>query len=308
MSFKLLSRKEEKALSNEERLKYFDEVQKYYASLKMNGFARKLRTMIHPLLVRIMETTLNCRLVLVEDKRKNIVTNHNVIFAVNHTNVHDVPAASMIIKEHCYIVAGGEVKNDINGLMFRLNGVTFLNRTNSNERKTSKENLLKYLMHGENIMIFPESTWNRLGTRGTKERLMMPLWPGAVELSQKTGVPIVPVILEYMGEVCYAKIGEEIRVEPLENIEKAKVRLRDAMATLKWEILEEFAQDSRKNVSQDAFESAIQSYLDEYPKLNTAFEDSVIFKEKDIVDSEEVFEPIYNLTPTCKNAFLFKKI
>lgn len=307
MEFKLLSRKEENALTHEERLKYFDEIKKYYASLKMNGFARKIRTLIHPLLVRIMETTLNCKLVLIEDKREKSITNHNVIFAVNHTNVHDVPAASKIIKEHCYIVAGGEVKNDINGLMFRLNGVTFLNRSNSEERKNSKENLLKYLMHGENIMIFPESTWNRLGTRGTKERIMMPLWPGAVELSQKTGVPIVPVILEYMGEVCYAKIGEEICVDPLEKTETSKQKLRDAMATLKWEILEEFAQDKRENVSQEKFESVIQSYLDEYPKLNTDFEDSVIFKEKNIVEFEEVFEPVYKLDITPKNIFLFRK-
>lgn len=307
MEFKLLSRKEENALTNEERLKYFDEVQKYYASLKMNGFARKIRTLIHPLLVKIMATTLNCSLVLVEDKRKNTIAKQNVIFAVNHTNVHDVPAASKIIKEHCYIVAGGEVKNDINGLMFRLNGVTFLNRSNNEERKNSKENLLKYLMHGENIMIFPESTWNRLGTRGTKERIMMPLWPGAVELSQKTGVPIVPVILEYMGEVCYAKIGEEIYVDPLEKAEISKQKLRDAMATLKWEILEEFAQDQRENVSQEKFESVIQSYLDEYPKLNTDFEDSVIYREKNIVEFEEVFEPVYKLDKTPKNIFLFRK-
>lgn len=304
MGFKLLDRNEERNLNDTEKIKYFSRIQDHYANQSMNIIPRKIRAAIHPLLLAIMSTTLNFKLVLVEDKRKHSDAYKNAIFAVNHTNVHDIPAASKIIKEHCYIITGDEVKNDINGLMFWLNGVTFLNRTNSAERKNSKECLLKYLMHGENIMIFPEATWNRLGTRGTKEKLMMPLWPGAVELAQKTGVPIVPVILEYMGDVCYSKIGNEIFIDPLADINRSKQILRDAMATLKWEILEEFAQDKRENVSQKKFEAIIQSYLDEYPKLDTEFEDLVIFKEKDIIEFDEVFEPIFKLNVNSKKKHL----
>ncbi len=70
-------------------------------------------------------------------------------------------------------------------------------------------------------------------------------------------VPIVPVAIAFYGRRWYVSYGKEIRIEPYANIkgnydltEKQYIKeqsanLRDAMATLKWELIREYSGEKR---------------------------------------------------------------
>lgn len=305
MSFELLTKKEEAELNDVELVAYHEALRQHYSSAKFNKFVNKAHILIHPLLVGAMGSTYKFKVELIDDRREN--NSPNCIFAVNHTCVHDVPVAMKIFKKQAYVIAGDEVRNDINGIMFTLNGVSFVNRGSAESRASAKEKLYLYLMHKQNVMIFPEATWNRLGSRGTDERLMMELWPGAVDLSKKTNVPIVPIILEYTGDVCYSIIGKEMYFPETESNDLSKQKLRDEMASMKWEIMDKYCRAKWEDVSKEQFEALLQSYLDEYPKLDPNFEDTTIFKNKYITSPKDAFRHLDEIDFNTGNAYLLNK-
>lgn len=53
-------------------------------------------------------------------------------------------------------------------------------------------------------------------------------------------------------------------------------RLTDALATLKWEIWEQFAIASREDILPDEWEQESERRIREYPKLNYEYEKSCV--------------------------------
>ena len=74
--------------------------------------------LIHPICYRIANKMANME--IIPYKTELIPTDKPLIFVANHSNVHDVPVMLSIIKKHVYVLAGDEVKNDINGLGFKI--------------------------------------------------------------------------------------------------------------------------------------------------------------------------------------------
>ena len=52
-------------------------------------------------------------------------------------------------------------------------------------------NIFKLLNQGKNLLIYPEGVWNV-----TSNLLMLPLFPGIIEMAKETGCDIVPVAIE----------------------------------------------------------------------------------------------------------------
>lgn len=238
------------------------------------------------------------------------------IFVVNHSNVHDVPTVSEIVNEHFYLLAGDEVKNDLSGFLFNLNGVVWVDRKDKKSMNISKEKLIELLNKGVNILLFPEGTWNRT------EKIMLPLHWGVIDIAKITGCPIVPVVMEYSLDnypECYSKIGEpiiignnyeingEMQPEIMTDNEKKSNAIefvRDSMASLRWYIWEEIYNDN-KRVSKKEFEAYMKNTIDEYPKLDVKLEESFIYKPYD--DEDDVFNPLEkNIVYTKNNAFLLR--
>ena len=94
----------------------------------------KFRNIIHPILLKIMEKMRNYKLEPRLDTEKNLellreeLKNGPVIYAFNHSNMHDVPTAGEIIKEHSYLLASDEIRGKIPGMLFELMGVVWTNR------------------------------------------------------------------------------------------------------------------------------------------------------------------------------------
>ena len=282
--FKLLTRDEEKKLSREELIKYYQQLRYYYKNLKVNKFGIKFRELLHPFLLFGVKKIKNIKLQIFNSHR--IPNDGTFIFAVNHSNANDFPMASQIIKKHFYILADFTMKNDVvvNALN-ELNGVIYVDRKNKDSRNKSKNEMVKLLTNGKNILMFPEGTWNL-----EPSKLLLTLNWGIIDIAKLSGVPIIPIVLEYRDNKCIANIGDKFVVDCDSNKEKEILRLTDIMATLKWEIFESFPITPRESIENNYFEKYIEECLKGYKKFDLEYERSTQIRKYDSPD--EVFQYI----------------
>lgn len=271
---------DENKISAEERIKLYnlieenkinlenlyEEYRDYYRNRPYNKWGLKAREKLNGTLISIMSKTYKFDLDVERmdpyppefGNTRNILNNgymnqknidvfvdslHNgfaqpVIYAANHTNVHDVPVICKSIKDHVYIIAGDEVRNDINGLMFNLNGVDWVARADEKSRFLAKEASARRTINDLFYLYLPEGTWNM-----TESDPMLPFNWGIIDIAQKSGHPIVPVVLEYTKDICYVKIGKPMYVSIYDDKLEAVNKLRDTMATMRWKIWERTSMD-----------------------------------------------------------------
>lgn len=95
-----------------------------------------LRRILHPILYRGMSSArkfgLQCFSYVPTDKAEP------VIYAVNHTNSHDVPTACEVVDRHVYVLAGRENLRLIDKFTLWLNGVCFVDRKSKKSYKPGK--------------------------------------------------------------------------------------------------------------------------------------------------------------------------
>lgn len=195
------------------------------------------------------------------------------IYAVNHTNVSDVPVMFHTLSKQTYVLCGTRSQKFIDSIGFNLNGVIWVDRHSVKSKKRSTDKIYRILQSGGSVMWFPEGTWNL-----TENLLMLPMRWGIVKMAAKANVPIVPISIYYTGEKIYSKVGELLSVTPTEDAITAITRLRDDMATMKYEQMEACGVYSRTNEDKSYFETLIKASLDEYPTFNREYEETYIFK------------------------------
>lgn len=215
--------------------------------------------------------------------------NGPVIFAVNHTNSHDIPLACKVIEDRASVLAGDEIRYDINGLLLTLNDVTWVTRHNARSRWQSKYDICLKLLNGLPNIMFVEGTWN-----WTENKPMLPFNWGIIEIAQITECPIVPLVLEYTPTSCIIKLGDPIYVSIYDDKKKAIDNLRDTMSTMRWYIWEKKTIDNSFMTKEEFYKDYVNKHFEEYPKLDVSYEESIIFGKKNT--SEKVFEPINKLS------------
>ena len=291
---KRLNKKEMEKVTLEQRKKYYDELRNYYASLKPNKLEHKIHEAVNPI-IKIIARSLNGtnknpnKIEIFKNEWDQNYYNGPVIYACNHTNSHDMPFVIEIARNQYYVYAGNEIENDINGMLFKLNGVVFVDRTSKEDKRKSFEELLKLSCQGKDTLIFPEATWNV-----TPSKPMNNIYGGVIETSIISGNPIIPLVTEYTDNKWYMYIGKPIFIYYGADINKAREYLRDTMASMKWSIWESFGQTKREEISSNYFEQYLNKIYTEYPKLDPVFESQFVYK--DYVTEEEVFENIKKLT------------
>lgn len=303
LNTKLLSYDQEKKLTKVELINYYDSLREYYINASIDVKMEIFKEKIHPTLLNIMKKTIGKELVVVNRERLDGIA--QVIYAVNHTNVHDVPAVSNFIQNRFHILAGDEVKSDINGLLFRLNGVTWVDRTDSRNMALAKEEVIrKMLQYKIDYLFFPEATWNC-----SENLIMLPLHWGIIEVAKIVGAYIVPITIDYGDKEYYANMGKPMYFSIFDDKQESIIKLRDTMASLRFETWLKYSLDTRDNVSAESFQKdVIQKSLNEYKKLDVAYEQQTIYRPKGIVTEEEAFEKVLNLTPNHRNAFFTKNL
>lgn len=228
----------------------------------------KIRKLLHPILLKAMPGRRDFPIELLNSMPE---VEGNKLFAINHSCVCDAPVSCESIIEHCYILVGKQSLELLDRIFFLLNGVIYVDRKNKDNRKKSFDKMLKLLQSGKSIMIYPEGTWNM-----TPSKPMLPLNWGIIELSKQTGVPIIPLVLEYHTDCCYAKFGKPIYIEKDMEKKEGIEQLEETMATLKWDIWEMFPTEKRKDDLEIEFTQMMEKRVVAYPKFNLEYEMSVV--------------------------------
>lgn len=200
-------------------------------------------------------------------------TEKNVIYAVNHSCKEDFPITCEVAGRHTYVLVGKQHLRMIDRICFRLNGVIYVDRKDKQSKNIAGKRIRKYLRKGCNICIFPEGTWNL-----TPSKLLLPLYWGIIEIARETGIPIIPLVLEYRERNCYVKWGEIFCVAPEDDKQDKINELSDKMASLKWDIWEIFPVVSRKNIKENEWMQEIKKRLAEYPYFDYEYERSCVLE------------------------------
>lgn len=228
-----------------------------------------------------------------------------VIFVCNHSNMHDIPIAIEIIKRQVYVLLDDEPRKSIAGLAFSINGAVWVNRSSRESRAEAVRSMQRHLQKGHDLLLFPEGTWNV-----TDCLPMLPISWSVVRLARDNDCPIIPITLEYPDfSSCYYSIGEPLRIQKEESDTEAINRLRDAMATMRWEFWSEQPQTPRSAVTE--YDHDVYSALrhkEFCPKnYEMAYEREKAAIRYPYTTPEQAFAHLKCLIPSCANAFLFDK-
>ncbi len=174
---------------------------------------------------------------LLKLKRSKIIRVENLklpqsIFIANHQSHSDLPIMWGVLKNHpVSMLCKMEIKeNKLYGNIFRKGGAVFVIRNNKYSRREARFELEKILLHGGNILIFPEGTFNK------SEKEIIPFHYGAVYLAQRTGIPITPVTIEYcIDNKTVIYIGEPIYISKQDSLQEKNKRLEEIVIQMRKE-------------------------------------------------------------------------
>ena len=284
----------------------------YEQGIPLKNFG--LRKIIHPLpLAAIILSRMSAgqKLHIIGDKREK--TNAPIIYACTHIGGDDIQMAFEAIKKHAYLFLGDpeDLYQRIEGLLLHMNGavcmetraqqsfidelielkiitpaeIEELRDIIKQDRKIAYQRAIELLKKKNNLLIFPEGAWNL-----TPNLPVMKLYPGAVKMALETGAEIIPLAVEQQSNNFYVNIGENIKVTDRGaiSVQCYNEKLRDALATLKWEIWEYQGTKSRKNCpNEEDFIAEIMGRSDFVYKVEDVYE--TMYKDKNIATPEEVF-------------------
>ncbi len=234
----------------------------------------------------------------------------NYIYIANHFCVNDIPTAAQVIKKHVFALVSDEDRHKLDGLFLELNGVIWTSRTDKIMRRKSRDEVVWHLKRGENVLMYPEATWNN-----SPNLLMLPMNYGCVTISQETAVPIIPLYLFFHKEsnTCYVKIHKPFT--PFDDRVESINKIRDIMATTAFNYMEKYNASTRAKMVVENFDwdNEVRLRLLEYrrsrknPDDVRKTEEQYIFKPKNIIENKEAFSHLNTIDINAKTAFLFNK-
>lgn len=159
------------------------------------------------------------------------------IFVGNHSFDEDIISILSTIDRNAYLLNGTTHQMEHNPLFYAVwaNGMVYLNRLDKQSRSDAIPKMERVLRAGNSVFIFAEGGYNN-----TENQLIQPLFASPYILSEKLGVEVVPIISFCKEETkeIFVRAGEPMKLGEWEKAE-ALARLRDAMATIVWDIMEE---------------------------------------------------------------------
>lgn len=246
------------------------------------------------------------RKVVVLADRRRARGKRPTVYACTHMGDKDIESIFEAIHNPCYLFLGdpGPVYRSIDGLMLWLNGVISLETRSKPDRAIAKERALSLLKQGGSLMIFPEGAWN------ISENLpAMKLFTGAAAIALENKADIVPVSVEKYDDTYYVMIGEALHHSDFAhyNQKGLTAELRDILATLKWEIWENFGIFPREGQFSEDFKKKIFSLFDSFPGYTIQDAVETRYYDKNITEPNEAFAHLDQLIPRRENAFLLRK-
>lgn len=234
---------------------------------------------IHPILMFLLQVKSKLSGLTYEfvtDKRVDTKSGKTVIYAITHIGKFDYE----MIVEACDIFAypfAGDwelMYATINDYFLRANGVLWVDTSDKEDRQNSAKFMMKALKQGIPMLIYPEAIWNL-----TENLPMMKIFPGAVQAAKECNVPIVPIAIEQRDKHFLVNVGEEMNFADMEEY-AAVQKLRDTLATLKWEIWESLSREKRADIPHGYYEAFVQERLEECAGFTKELVEGRMFRDK----------------------------
>jgi 1-acyl-sn-glycerol-3-phosphate acyltransferase len=263
----------------------------------------KLRERAYPLFAGLLKIDR-----ILRKQTITVIGNHKkhkgqVIYACTHIGENDLENIYEVLKRGCWWFVGDPcvLYKDFSGLFVYFNGCIMLETSNKDDRKIAYKRAVELLKSGGSLMIYPEGARN-----GTENLPVMELFQGTARMSMEANVRIVPVAIEQYDKRFIINFGNEIFPQDFCKCTELTQKLRDDMATLKWEIWEREGIQQRKklptNYSKE-YRKQFETRIAPYDTLATV--ERTRYHSK-IPTPDEVFSFSQKLIPSMENAFLFR--
>lgn len=183
---------------------------------------------------------------IVIEQYPNLDKDKAYIFCANHSFDEDAIAAITSIDRNVYVLNGSTHQLEHNPAMLAVwfNGMVYVNRLDSESRKTSIPKLERVLKNGNSVLIFPEGCYNN-----SENQLIYHLFAGPYLLSKTLNIDVVPIVTvnDDDEKKIYVRAGTPMPLWQNEKQESLAL-LRDAMATLIYEIIAEHIPPVKRQV------------------------------------------------------------
>ena len=258
------------------------------------------KDLIRPILSLIASFRVPYKVIIEQPCR--LLSDRQVIYAVNHFCFADTPIMGRISTKRSYILLGKQRLGFSDWLYFVLNGVIFVDRKDKEDMAASKQAMTAYLSKGRSIVMFPEGTWNL-----TENQIMLPMKWGIIDIARETGAQIIPTALEYDREKkkCFVRFGEPMLFLSEDNKADAISILRDTLATMRWDFWEHNGIFCQQDLDMDAERKKLFYSVEEYPPIDWDYESSCIYQP--YTAPEDAFAHLDKLIPCKENAFLYRR-
>lgn len=284
-SFKILTYEEEKKLSTAEKRLYYIKLKEYLSNQKYSSSKEKYLKICEKLNMKIVRTIVDkikgYDLII---ENQSVIPNGPVIYASSHQDFNDHFNVVLSIPTHMIILNSSNVPGIIK-LVMGIHGIEYVDRNDSKSRFESKINLMEYLGKDKSVVVFPEGTLNC-----SPNKLILPLHSGVIDIAKKMQVPIVPIVQEYdydntklneknKVKSCTVRFGNPIYVSYDDDIPLKKEELRDAMATIRYDLIKQKGIFDRKTISNKEYISYLLSRLHTMAlmKVNYEIEKNTIY-------------------------------
>lgn len=268
----VLSSKEESKLSVEEKQQYYQKLRDYCVGRKLVNttigatiIGPKLKKITNSIANKVCDVLAGGGVKVVTDGTENI-PHGSVIFASSHQSVLDGFVWITDCPKHALIVHGAETNRAL--LLAQLNtGLILVTKKKENwkSRINSKLDMISVLLKGHSIIIFPETAWNL-----SPNKLHLPINYGFLDVAQKTGKPVVPMIMEFTYDTSSAKerithihirYGEPIEVAEYDGLADKLEEFKEKISTMRWDLIAEKGLYTRGSVSNQDYINYVKGNL-----------------------------------------------
>lgn len=219
------------------------------------GFRKFIRPLMR-LCLTVQRKTYGFTVELMSDYYEK--SDKQIVFAVSHIGKWDFEIVNEIIKDHFYVIAADfmHMYGNVAGGFLNAFGVIYVDELDKEDRINSRKMMEAVLRQKDNVMIFPEGSWNF-----SENELIYDLPFGCVDMALATDSVIVPICIEQYGKRFVVNIGKQF--VPTDRVSSTR-ELRDIMATLKFEIWEREGIIGRASIPYDYWDKFLQERMSEW--------------------------------------------
>ncbi len=250
----ILTTNEEKKLTNIGLLNYYEELRDYLIRTPHESLTKGSLTTcekINPM-VRVILNKFSGYEIIVEGNES--LKGLQGIYAYTHQSKMDHVNFIATNPNHT-ILLNSVILSNFYKLILSLNGVVYVDKSNKESKQRAKLELMRLLLLGKSITIFPESAWNC-----SPNKLHLPLYIGFIDMAKKTGSPIIPVVQEYIYDEkkqdgieriksVHVRYGKPIYVMETDDSFQKMEEYSTVISTMRWELIEENGIVQREEVS-----------------------------------------------------------